>query len=59
MNYEKGIEEACQPDTEHSNPTDDLDDNEIGDVIAISESMGYTVDEMDNLEKSGFFIGKL
>ena len=54
----KGIEEACQPDTEHSNPTDDLDDDEIGDVIAISESMGYTTDEMDNLEKSGFFIGK-
>ena len=55
---QRGIEEAFQPDIEHSNPTDDLDDDEIGDVIALSESMGYTTDEMDNIEKSGIHIGR-
>jgi hypothetical protein len=54
----RGIVEACQPDIEHSNPTDDLDDDEIGDVVALSESLGYTTNEIDNIEKSGIFLGK-
>lgn len=54
----KGIQEAFQPDSEHSNATDDLDDDEIGDVIALTESLGNTEDELDKMEDSGFFIGR-
>jgi len=54
----KGIQEAFQPDTEHSNATDDLDDDEIGDVIALTESLGYTEDELDKMEDGGFCIGR-
>ena len=54
----KGIQEVFQPDTEHSNATDDLDDDEIGDVIALSESLGYTEDELDKMEENGFCIGR-
>jgi hypothetical protein len=54
----KGIQEVFQPDTEHSNATDDLDDDEIGDVIALTESLGYTEDELDKMEENGFCIGR-
>jgi hypothetical protein len=54
----KGIEEVYQPDTEHSNITDDLVDDEVGEVIALTESLGYTEDELGNLTNSGFFMGQ-
>jgi hypothetical protein len=55
---EKGIQEAFQPDIEHSSNTDDVDDDEVGEVIALTESLGYTEDELEKLENNGFFLGK-
>ena len=53
----KEIQKAFQPDLEHSNATDNLDDDEIGDVIVLTESLGNTKDKLDKMEDSGFFIG--
>ena len=54
----KGIKEPFQADIEESAPTDNICDEEVDEVIALSETLGYTEDELDSLEKSGFDLGK-
>ena len=54
----KGIKEPFQADIEESTPTDNICDEEVDEVIALSETLGYTEDELDSLEKSGFDLGK-
>ena len=54
----KGIKEPFQADIEESTPTDNLFDEEVDEVIALSETLGYTEDEMESLEKNGFDVGK-
>jgi len=54
----RGIQEPFQADLEESAPTDNLFDEEVDEVIALSETLGYTKDEFESLEKSGFDVGK-